>query len=296
VRHHAGPAVVELSIDSWSEEVNKARELLTPRERHVFTLLGAGRSNRAIGQDLCITERTVKAHVAQILAKLGVESRLQAGLVAYASQLTRERHHGRVVCTLLSFTRGEHVRDPRRSLTDGEVEAGVLGSWTVTAQQVDGFGVMNGEAFHSQAYGVTGAVMTIMEESIRLDFGEADREVHSYIGEPPNSWVQYTGEMSARITLTLAPSGTIAMHTDTVTGDARALKTYTDPTSTFEWSVAEAVRAGGRDGNFQSLVPVKSTFTCSGDDLIVEGEGCGTDQDGRGGHWLVRSTVTYRRV
>lgn len=65
----------------WSREAERAA-LLSAREREVFLLLGAGCCNRKISARLDVTERTVKAHVASIMAKLQVESRLQAGLVA----------------------------------------------------------------------------------------------------------------------------------------------------------------------------------------------------------------------
>ncbi|WP_223838005.1 helix-turn-helix domain-containing protein [Streptomyces venezuelae] len=58
--------------------------LLSEREFDVFQLLAKGASNRTIAVRLAITERTAKAHVAQILAKLDVESRLQAGIVGFA--------------------------------------------------------------------------------------------------------------------------------------------------------------------------------------------------------------------
>ncbi len=57
---------------------------LSERELDVFQLLAKGASNRTIAIRLAITERTAKAHVAQILAKLDVESRLQAGIVGFA--------------------------------------------------------------------------------------------------------------------------------------------------------------------------------------------------------------------
>ncbi|MFE5124756.1 response regulator transcription factor [Streptomyces sp. NPDC056669] len=44
--------------------------LLSAREAQAFVLLGAGWSNRRIALRLQVTERTVKAHVASILAKL----------------------------------------------------------------------------------------------------------------------------------------------------------------------------------------------------------------------------------
>ncbi len=56
--------------------------LLSARERTVFQLLGAGYDNRSIASELGVSERTVKRHVTVILAKLGLESRLQAGLAA----------------------------------------------------------------------------------------------------------------------------------------------------------------------------------------------------------------------
>ncbi|MFJ6696919.1 response regulator transcription factor [Streptomyces sp. NPDC091272] len=61
--------------------------LLSERELQVFALLSHGCSNRDIAALLGVTERTVKAHMAQILAKLRLESRLQAGLVAFAHGL-----------------------------------------------------------------------------------------------------------------------------------------------------------------------------------------------------------------
>ncbi|MBF6330380.1 response regulator transcription factor [Nocardia transvalensis] len=85
--------LTEITPPTWQNETARAA-LLSSREIQVFWLLGNGRSNRAIAGQLQITERTVKAHVARIMAKLGVESRLQAGLVSYAYQLAQ---HGRNV-------------------------------------------------------------------------------------------------------------------------------------------------------------------------------------------------------
>jgi two-component system, NarL family, response regulator len=57
---------------------------VTEREREVLRLLADGLSNRAIGERLQISERTVKFHVAEILGRLGAENRAQA--VALAQQ------------------------------------------------------------------------------------------------------------------------------------------------------------------------------------------------------------------
>jgi two-component system NarL family response regulator len=55
---------------------------LTRRERQVLTLLAEGRCNATIAAVLDITHGTVKLHVRAILAKLGVEDRSQAALMA----------------------------------------------------------------------------------------------------------------------------------------------------------------------------------------------------------------------
>ena len=55
---------------------------LTPREIEVLRLLAAGRSNRDLAGQLYVSERTVKSHVSNILAKLRLTDRTQAALWA----------------------------------------------------------------------------------------------------------------------------------------------------------------------------------------------------------------------
>ncbi|WP_455354536.1 response regulator transcription factor [Streptomyces sp. SYSU K217416] len=59
---------------------------LTERERQVVLRLARCDSNRAIARSLLITERTVKAHLSSVMAKLGVSSRVEVAVVAL-------RHH-----------------------------------------------------------------------------------------------------------------------------------------------------------------------------------------------------------
>jgi len=58
------------------------RDRLTRREREVLELIARGRSNKRIALELEISEKTVKAHVGHLLAKLGVSDRTQAALLA----------------------------------------------------------------------------------------------------------------------------------------------------------------------------------------------------------------------
>jgi NarL family two-component system response regulator LiaR len=55
---------------------------LTPRERDVLRGVALGHANQAIAEALGISHETVKTHVAHILAKLGVENRGQAAILA----------------------------------------------------------------------------------------------------------------------------------------------------------------------------------------------------------------------
>jgi FixJ family two-component response regulator len=60
-------------------------ETLTPRERAVFTLVAAGKANKVIAAELDTSERTVKAHRAQVMEKMQVAS--LAELVRIADRL-----------------------------------------------------------------------------------------------------------------------------------------------------------------------------------------------------------------
>jgi DNA-binding CsgD family transcriptional regulator/tetratricopeptide (TPR) repeat protein len=63
---------------------------LTPRELEVLGLVAAGRSNRQIAQALFISPKTASVHVSNILAKLGVATRVEAAAVAHRLGLDRD--------------------------------------------------------------------------------------------------------------------------------------------------------------------------------------------------------------
>ncbi|RSK28631.1 DNA-binding response regulator [Bacillus sp. HMF5848] len=63
-------------------EVKRPLHILTRRECEVLQMLADGKSNRAIGEALFISEKTVKNHVSNILQKMNVNDRTQAVVVA----------------------------------------------------------------------------------------------------------------------------------------------------------------------------------------------------------------------
>lgn len=63
------------------------RVTFTDREKEVLELLVAGRSNKEIGAALGIEERTVKAHVAKLMRKVGVQNRIALSVHAITHSL-----------------------------------------------------------------------------------------------------------------------------------------------------------------------------------------------------------------
>ncbi|MCO1658533.1 response regulator [Pseudonocardia humida] len=67
---------------------------LSPREREVLALVGAGLSNAEIGERLYLVEGTVKAHVSAVLNRLEVRNRVQAAVLAHEAGLVEHSAHG----------------------------------------------------------------------------------------------------------------------------------------------------------------------------------------------------------
>lgn len=67
---------------SGAEEDHDGYASLTGRERDILALVGEGLTNREIGRRLFLAEKTVKNNISRLLAKLGVERRVQAAVIA----------------------------------------------------------------------------------------------------------------------------------------------------------------------------------------------------------------------
>jgi len=94
VRHQVLLAAIEhaIAVDAKTRscrerlKVLRSRyESLTPRENQVFAQVVTGKLNKQIALDLCASERTIKAHRAQVMEKMQVQS--VAELVRIADQL-----------------------------------------------------------------------------------------------------------------------------------------------------------------------------------------------------------------
>jgi len=75
------PGIEERVIEGLSEVPTDPRlESLSAQEKKVLALIGRGLTNRQIGEELFLAEKTVKNYVSSILAKLGFERRTQAAV------------------------------------------------------------------------------------------------------------------------------------------------------------------------------------------------------------------------
>jgi DNA-binding NarL/FixJ family response regulator len=83
---HAGRPALHPSVASRlmrrGDATTAARLGITAREHDVLRLMVEGLANKQIAQRLGIGEKTVKTHVSRLLAKLGVEDRTQAAVLA----------------------------------------------------------------------------------------------------------------------------------------------------------------------------------------------------------------------
>jgi DNA-binding NarL/FixJ family response regulator len=85
------PAITKRVIQKFARTPRpappKELEELSERERDVFRLMTDGLSNAEIGEQLYISETTVKTHVTHILQKLSLRDRVQAVVLAYQTGL-----------------------------------------------------------------------------------------------------------------------------------------------------------------------------------------------------------------
>ncbi len=76
------PRVARALVETRRKTPSEAASLLTSKQREVLALVAAGQPNRLVAKQLGVTEKTVKAHLTQIYAAIGVTDRVQATLWA----------------------------------------------------------------------------------------------------------------------------------------------------------------------------------------------------------------------
>ncbi len=91
---HLNPFLVARVLQEFSrigQSTKQRKELfaeLSRREMEVLELLGKGYKNRAIAEELFLSEKTVKTHVGAVLKKLQVNDRTEAAIIAQKHGLT----------------------------------------------------------------------------------------------------------------------------------------------------------------------------------------------------------------
>lgn len=82
---------VERVNDLEATSLPPSRRIITDREKEVLKLLVTGCSNKEIGVPLGIVERTVKAHLAKLMRKVGVQNRIELTVHAITHSLVSVR-------------------------------------------------------------------------------------------------------------------------------------------------------------------------------------------------------------
>jgi len=76
------PRVARALVETRRRPASGPASVLTAKQREVLELVAAGQPNRLVAKQLGVTEKTVKAHLTQIYAAIGVSDRVQATLWA----------------------------------------------------------------------------------------------------------------------------------------------------------------------------------------------------------------------
>jgi two-component system, NarL family, response regulator DevR len=78
------PALTHRVLERLREGAEEGKRLasLTPQERRILDKIAEGRTNRQIGEELYLAEKTVKNYVSNLLSKLGMERRTEAAIFA----------------------------------------------------------------------------------------------------------------------------------------------------------------------------------------------------------------------
>lgn len=84
----------EMLVSLTSSRSSDPLHELTDRERDILRLIGTGLTNREIGKQLFLSEKTIKHYVTNILQKLQVRSRVEAALIAARHRLDDPIHDG----------------------------------------------------------------------------------------------------------------------------------------------------------------------------------------------------------
>jgi two-component system response regulator DevR len=83
------PAVTARVLERLRSPIADPLAALTGQERRILDLITEGMTNRQIGEEMFLAEKTVKNYVSHLLAKLGMERRTEAA--AYAATLAERR-------------------------------------------------------------------------------------------------------------------------------------------------------------------------------------------------------------
>ena len=96
-----------VSKENKAWPINQAISKLTDREREVLGLIGLGKNNTEIADELFIAEVTVKTHVGRVLRKINARDRVHAVVLAYHAGIVRPDGDPDIGAAFYGTRRGE---------------------------------------------------------------------------------------------------------------------------------------------------------------------------------------------
>lgn len=85
-RIYGGQTVFAPEVNTYVTELVNSESSLTPRENEILSFMAKGLTNKEIGKQLYLSEKTVRNYVSSILNKLGVSNRTEAAFYWYKNQ------------------------------------------------------------------------------------------------------------------------------------------------------------------------------------------------------------------
>lgn len=119
-KRYLSPAVSSLLVDGYLDPTSNLRSSdrltrLTARERSILQLIAQGRTNRATAQYLCVSQKTIEKHRANLMRKIGAHNATELMLAAMELGIVERPTFKRVTAPAHHAVQGSATGEPSHS-------------------------------------------------------------------------------------------------------------------------------------------------------------------------------------